>query len=161
MSSTTKLSSKSTYIGSRVSKYFGSEIYHGTVTSYDPNLIDYDTKEDLGPHYHIKYDDEDQEDVNSTNLLQMLHLYKEYKTKTKTKIKTKNKNNNKDTKDNKDNKRQKTRDKKKEDKKEENGHRQPDDHFTAGTDSVSSGDMEVRQISELSSNEPATSTFNF
>ncbi len=52
------------YVGARVAKYFGSEIFLGTV-----NAI----KEEL---YHILYDDGDKEDMGHNDLLEAIRLNK-------------------------------------------------------------------------------------
>jgi pantothenate kinase type III len=53
------------FISKRVAKYFGDELFFGTVTRYN------------GKYWHISYDDGDNEDMNVKELHQFLKLYTE------------------------------------------------------------------------------------
>ncbi|KAL3776597.1 hypothetical protein HJC23_005797 [Cyclotella cryptica] len=57
-----KLSLDKKYVGSRVGKYFGRQLYLGTITSCDT-------------YYHVLYDDDDEEDLDREELMVGLELY--------------------------------------------------------------------------------------
>ena len=59
------------YVGQRVAKYFGTEVYFGTVRKFIPPT----TKKDVDL-WHIVYDDDDQEDYDHKDLRKGLALYK-------------------------------------------------------------------------------------
>jgi hypothetical protein len=58
------------FIGQRVAKYFGEEVYFGTVKKFSPPA----TKKD-GDLWHIVYDDDDQEDFDYKELKKAVALY--------------------------------------------------------------------------------------
>jgi hypothetical protein len=58
-----KCSNSSKYVGFRLAKYFGGELYLGTVTFIDS-------------YCHIEYDDGDEEDVGSDELQVLMQLYR-------------------------------------------------------------------------------------
>ena len=60
------------YIGARVSKMFGADVYYGTITSYIPAPSAKD--DDL---WHVLYDDDDSEDFDAKDLKKALNLYRQ------------------------------------------------------------------------------------
>lgn len=70
------------YVGKRVAKYFGEDVFFGTVEKYIPPTSPND--EDL---WHIHYDDEDQEDYDLKDLRKNLKIYEKHQDKdTKSKV---------------------------------------------------------------------------
>ena len=53
------------YVGARIAKYFGTELYLGTVAFVDD-------------YYHIVYDDGDEEDMTQDELIEVMKLYKNH-----------------------------------------------------------------------------------
>lgn len=66
---------KRSYIGRRVAKYFGKELYFGTIASWDPAAI-VDDKLDL---WRVEYDDGDSEDFELFEVEEGQKLYQQEK----------------------------------------------------------------------------------
>jgi hypothetical protein len=72
-----KKQSPFSYIGQRVAKFFGDDVFFGTIKKYiEPGAGEFDL-------WHIVYDDDDQEDFDSKDLRKALNLYKQRRSEDK------------------------------------------------------------------------------
>jgi hypothetical protein len=65
---------KEAYVGMRVDKFFGAVRYTGTVTAYFPAE---EMEPGVGELWNIRFDDDDQEDVDEKELIALLKIYDE------------------------------------------------------------------------------------
>jgi hypothetical protein len=65
---------KEAYVGMRVAKFFGAVRYNGTVTAY---FSADEMEPGVGELWNIRFDDDDQEDVDEKELIALLKIYDE------------------------------------------------------------------------------------